>query len=102
MDEIGTADTEKAAKKAAREALWERESAMRFAMLEAQHEEVMALHADFASRSERATVDAEARLADYRSAIEHRRQHGLFLLAFTELMQKQNAIFERIAAALEK
>lgn len=76
-------------------AQWDRERQIRFEILEMQYAESLVLHGEFAERNEAMTAEREARINDCLSVVRHRAQ-------VIDAIDKQTAILERIAVAMEK
>ena len=74
---------------------WRRDEDRRSEILRIQHEEALFLHEQFEARNARLNAVEEARLRDHLSVVVHRDQ-------VNAAIDKQTAILERIAAALEK
>lgn len=74
---------------------WNRERKLRLAMLEVAAAEADVMHGQFAERTERNIAIDEARLKDALSVVRHR-------ALIIEAIDKQTAILDRIAVALER
>jgi hypothetical protein len=79
---------------------WEKELQLRFEILQIQHEEAQALHAEFPERSKRIEAVEAARLADYQSSIKYRQLVAEVFALQTGIMEREVAALERIADAL--